>query len=349
MLKLTRTLALVVLTGVFAAGAVDASVIRDDARMFSPAGVERATQALAKIERERHLPVTIETIESLKGETISDAAETRAKARGRKGMTGLYILMSKRDHKIEVLSDPKLTRVFPIGDSIAVRESFVPLFKQGKFDEGLMKGIQTIDEVSGSLDLPAAGHGRAGAHVGGERARGLPPAAGAKQGGGSIFGPMFMILALILGVTFLIRIFSGLSRARQGYGGAPGPMGGQMAGGPMGGGPMAGGGYGGYPQRGGGGFWSSILGGMGGAMAGNWIYDQMSGRRHSSWGGQEGYDASQTGGADGNDAAGDAGGDWGSTGGADWGGGDAGGDWGGGGGDMGGGDWGGGGGDGGSW
>ena len=38
-----------------------------------------------------------------------------------------------------------------------------------------------------------------------------------------------------------------------------------------------GGGYGG-PGGGGGGFFSSLFGGIGGAMAGNWIYDQFSGR-----------------------------------------------------------------------
>ena len=95
----------------------------------------------------------------------------------------------------------------------------------------------------------------------------------------------------------------------------------------------------GYGGRGGG-FLSSLFGGIGGAMAGNWLYDQFSGRHH---GGD--YADNTSHGADvGNQGTGsDAGGsDW-SGGGAvgDWGG-DAGGggDWGGG-GDGGGGDWGG--------
>ena len=41
-------------------------------------------------------------------------------------------------------------------------------------------------------------------------------------------------------------------------------------------------GYGGpgYGGGGGGGFMSSLFGGIGGAMAGNWLYDQFSGRHH---------------------------------------------------------------------
>jgi uncharacterized protein len=87
-----------------------------------------------------------------------------------------------------------------------------------------------------------------------------------------------------------------------------------------------------------------MLGGLGGAMAGNWIYDQMSGRHHHRSDAGLGPDPGVTdqttpanddwGGGDGgmswgNDAGG-GGSDWGG-GGSDWGGGGGGGDWGGGG------------------
>jgi uncharacterized protein len=104
------------------------------------------------------------------------------------------------------------------------------------------------------------------------------------------------------------------------------------------GGPGFGGGYGGH----GGGFMSSLFGGIGGAMAGNWLYDQFSGRHHgpgNMYPDQTNYDQ---GGSPADDPStgswGGGGGDWdGGGGGGDWGGG--GGDWGGGGGDGGGGDW----------
>jgi uncharacterized protein len=103
-------------------------------------------------------------------------------------------------------------------------------------------------------------------------------------------------------------------------------------------------GYGG----GGGGFMSGLLGGLGGAVAGNWLYDQFSGGRHNATheaGGYQpdGYSSGipdqgndeiiganddAGGGASWDDSPADAGGgDWGG-GGGDWGGGgDAGGDW----------------------
>ena len=98
----------------------------------------------------------------------------------------------------------------------------------------------------------------------------------------------------------------------------------------------AGGGYGGGGMGGGGGFLPSLMGGMFGAMAGMYLYDQFTG--HDSAGDQmSSDDGMNDGGYD--DGAGDidGGGDSGSY---DDGGGDfGGGDWGGGGGDFGGGDW----------
>ena len=51
----------------------------------------------------------------------------------------------------------------------------------------------------------------------------------------------------------------------------------------------------GYGGRGGG-FFSSVLGGLGGALAGNWLYDQFSGGRHGQYGSADtGYMPDSTG------------------------------------------------------
>ena len=91
-----------------------------------------------------------------------------------------------------------------------------------------------------------------------------------------------MIIVGIFGVLLVLRLIGGLFNrsAGQGYPGQAG-MGMQVlewAAGPVtyGGGP----GYGGR----GGGFFSSMLGGLGGALAGNWLYDQFSGGRHGQYG-----------------------------------------------------------------
>ena len=157
-------------------------------------------------------------------------------------------------------------------------------------------------------------------------------------------GTFLLILAGIFGVLLVLRLIGGLfGRQRAGYPGQMGGMGMNRPG--MG---LPGPGYYGGPGYGGrgGGFFSGLLGGLGGALAGNWLYDQMSGR-HSHMTSADAYppDSPLSGAPDqGDDAiigADDHGGrgeTWDDPGG-DWGGGDAGGgDWGGGGGDWGGGD-----------
>jgi hypothetical protein len=157
----------------------------------------------------------------------------------------------------------------------------------------------------------------------------------------------FLLIGLgILAVLVLLRVLGGLfgRSAGTGYpnqmGGYGGPRPGMGPGGP---GYYGGPGYGGR----GGGFFSGLLGGLGGALAGNWLYDQMSGRHGGMTSAGAGYpvdESSATAPDQGGDAIigaddhGGQGGSWDDGAGGDWGGGDAGGDWGGGGGDWGGGD-----------
>jgi uncharacterized protein len=168
---------------------------------------------------------------------------------------------------------------------------------------------------------------------------------GAARGGGSGVMTFLMIGLGIMAVLFFVRVIGGL------FGGAGNPagMGGMgMRGRGMGPGPggYGGPGYGPGYGRPGGGFFSGMLGGLGGALAGNWLYDQMSGRHGghtdaSSYPTSEGSGGYYSGGDEpivGGDDGGSGGASWGDSGGGDWGGGDGGGDWGGGGGDWGGGD-----------
>ena len=88
----------------------------------------------------------------------------------------------------------------------------------------------------------------------------------------------------ILAVFLILRVLGGLfgRSSGAGYPNQAGGMGMPRPGMGPGGGPGYYGGGGGYGGRPGGGFFSSLLGGLGGAMAGNWLYDQMSGRHGGS-------------------------------------------------------------------
>jgi uncharacterized protein len=340
----------------------DASSIRDSAKMFSPAAARKAQARLDSLERTTHIPVVIETVSEITG---LDADATNAAKRKaidalavhrdeRIHADGVYLLIAKRERLIShVLVRERYADLLPIEKRDAIREAFLEEFHNKNFDGGLTRAVETIER---SLH-GAFGAGRA------ERAPAAVPVplqhggAGRKAAsGGSTMGTFLLIVAGIFGVLLLLRVLGGLF-GRSARPGMPGGMGMGRPG--MGGPGYYGGGYGG-----GGGFMSSLFGGLGGALAGNWLYDQFSGRHghvtsadavspgdYSSGAPDAGGDAivgadDDAGGGASWDDAGGGGGDWGGgdAGGGDWGGG--GGDWGGGGGDWGGGgDFGGGGGD----
>jgi len=339
----------VALAATLGAASAEASAIRDGAKMFSRDAVRKAQAQLDRLERTTHIPVVIETIDEIKGLDSDSTSAARKKAIDALAVhrdeaiddEGIYVLISKREHLIShVLVRKRYAELLPIEKRGAVREAFVEEFKKKDFDGGLTRAVETIER---SL------RGASGGERSGRAPAGVPvpiqhEGAGRKAAaGGSTMFTFLLIVAGIFGVLLLLRVLGGLfgRSARSGMPGQPG-MG-------MGGGPgYSGGGYGG----GGGGFMSSLFGGLGGALAGNWLYDQFSGRHgqvssadaasprdYSSGTPDAGGDAIV--GADDDPGGGaswdDGGGN--DAGGGDWGGGDAGGggDWGGGGGDFGGG------------
>lgn len=336
-----------------AATVADAAEVRDRAGMFSAKAVQKAESELSRVEKQSGVPIVIETIDAIpdlpadatskvKSRAINALAEKRVRDSGDQG---IYILLSKKDRVLSnVLIRERLTGALPEATRLKIRDSFVEPFKAGDYDGGLIAAASAID--SALPDSPVAARR-------GENARRLvpvggPAAAGRQANGGQQqfgLGTLFLIGGGILGALFLVRLLSGGLGNRGGYPqGMPGPGQGQAPGmgGPGYGPGMGGQGYGapGYGGRGGG-FFSGMLGGLGGAVAGNWLYDQFSGRhsqgQHNDASGYTPMGGDNYGGGDGivggNDDGGQ-GGSWGDSGGGDWGGG--GGDWGGGGGDDGG-------------
>ncbi|MDR3637469.1 MAG: TPM domain-containing protein [Isosphaeraceae bacterium] len=315
-----------------------AATIRDNAGMFDPSAVQQANRELDRVETKYGLPVTIETVGSLDGQNISQVLQEHARAFGAEG---LYVLISKGDHRIEAEVSGAFKRAFPTSRTRRIWEPIGAEFKKGDFNAGLLAGARAIETQSaaakaefGSLRQGAGGQRRAGPAV-------VPPGVRPRQNGGTfgigtLLGIGLVIVAVLIGFRLLGALFGG----GGGYAG-PGRMGGPGYGAP---------GYGG----GGGGFMSSLFGGLGGALAGNWLYDQFSGRHHGGYTENTSYGDADPGAAapDNNDWSGSGGswddsggggeagggGDWGGGGGGDWGGG-GGGDWGGGGGDGGGGGW----------
>jgi uncharacterized protein len=336
-------------TVVAAPAAEHAATIRDRGEMFSKDAVEKSKAILDKVAHSSGVDIVIETIESIPGLNKNASSEKRRRAiddlAGERDKAihdeGIYVLMSKHDHVIShVLVRERLTDVLPVGKRDSIRDAFVEEFKkEGGFDAGLLSGARAIEKALQGVSAHAAPV----AHRGGIERVQHRADGGRMPAGRSTLGTFLMIIVGIFGVLLVLRLIGGLFSRSVGQNypggmGAPGPG--------MGGGPgYYGGGYGGR----GGGFFSSMMGGIGGALAGNWLYDQFAGGRHGNYGSADagyvpdstaapdqggdaivGADDDPGGGtswddAGGGDVGGGGGGDWGGGGGGDWGGG--GGDW----------------------
>lgn len=306
----------------------------DEAKLFSPAGIEKAKEAFRSAEFHNGLAVTVDTVTAPPAGKLRGEAEAahRDEAKWRAFMThwardtakadkakGVYVLVTLQPvGGIAVLADAQTTRRgFTEDDDRKVREIFAAAFKEANKEPdetkkqeirsaALLKAVEYIAaDLKGTRVADAGGekHGRDGgpAHADAPRSPVM---------GYVCFG--LMGLAGVWLVIAVVRAFSG------------------GGGGGMGGGP-----------GGGGGFFPSLLGGLFGAAAGMWMYSHFFGGGGGMFGGggPDAY-AGDAGGADyggGDTGAGDWGGGSADAGGFDGGGGDfGGGDFGGGGGDFGG-------------
>jgi hypothetical protein len=312
--------------------------VKDEAGLFSAEAVKRANETIADIDKRFKKDLAIETFKA-----VPEGKESELKGQGRERFfarwaedrmaamrgDGVYVLICANPTWLEVtVGKETLKKDFLRSDADKLRRDMVAGLKAKKADQALLDGVRF---VSDTIQAHRASKGTASAPA--TPRTSTNPAPNNDGGGGWNWGGLICMGLLILGGIWLVV---GLVRAFTGGGGG-------------------GGGYGPGGGWGGGGFGSSLLGGLFGAMAGMWLYNNVFGG-HSTFGstaygsegggaaasdeGQAGYSSGESWG---DDSGGDAGGgDWGGgdAGGGDWGGG--GGDWGGGGGDFGGGgggDW----------
>jgi uncharacterized protein len=308
--------------------------VHDEAGLFSK---EARTKAVAEIERLHNTykkDVLVETLKEGPQGNVEEFAIERAR---KHNVHGVYAVITENPHKLEVVAqrDVRNSGLFTNTNEREMARIMLERLRTKQLDNALLDGVRYVEETF-ATHAQAAG-----------RPNTVPvaPAQPAVQAN-PLLGWLCMGAAVLLVVWVIVAIIRAVSGPRPGYG--PGP------GGP---GYGAAGGYGpGYGGGGGGGFFSSMMGGLFGAAAGNWIFNNWFGGHQSSpsnFGGgaptDAGPDYTASGGDWGNaappadDGGGAAGGDWGDNGGGggdtggDWGGGGAGGDWGGGGGDAGGG------------
>lgn len=148
-LRAFALVALLASTGLAQESSRESTAIIDGARMFSAGATRDASAELAKIGWNYDVTVTIETITSLKGQTIDEAILRKAEQLGHKG---IFVLIAERDHKAEVVASPR-TLFDELGKTRLneIRDAFLNEFRRNRVDDGLLKGVQAAEKAVASI------------------------------------------------------------------------------------------------------------------------------------------------------------------------------------------------------
>jgi TLP18.3/Psb32/MOLO-1 phosphatase superfamily protein len=355
-----RAVAAIVLAGWLASAApVSASavapVIKDDGKFFSDDARAKADEQIRKIYHDFGKDLLIETFATVPADKAKDVNlkdkdarerffEEWARERARDAeVNGIYILICKEPAHLQVeVGNETQKKAFTLSDREELVRGLAKKLRDHKEDEGLLDAVNFVGRKLREHGVRPSARSETVTEWGHRTAKNFPAVIPGEEnkGGGMMAGIGGLIcigIIVLLGVWLVVGVFRALTGGGGGYRGGYGP-------GPGGGGPGYGYGGGG---GGGGGFMSSMLGGMFGAAAGNWMYNSFAGGQSHTTGTPGGTTSSgNDGGADagnrpdtdysggGADFGGD---DGGGGGGADFGESGGGGDFGGGGGDFGGG------------
>lgn len=271
----------------------------DEAGIFSPNTISQLDQKIKSIKSAYNHDIQIVTVPSLGGQSVPQVAQ-RYITGPVENINGVYIFIAKKEKKIDIAVGRSVTGAIPKPRNETIRQAILNEFRHGNFDQGILTGVSMIEDA-----FRAAGP----ATTSGPPMSSAPLRATAErhQGGGISWTTIIIIAIAAYFLFSIIRSIGQRAMGGGGYGGGVAP------GAPGYGGPGFGGG--------GGGFMSSLLGGLGGAMVGNWLYDKFSGREGGGYmehGAGEAYTSGATSSDWTNPSSADTG--WSSDGGGSWGG-----------------------------
>ena len=119
------------------------SDVKDTAGLFDVDAVRTARKELERIERETNVATVIQTIESLGGKKIEEAAIRAAR---QSEIQGAYVLIAKNEKEIELLVSKKFQAILTGPRQAAIRAGFIEGFKKRDFNEGLKRGVAALAE-----------------------------------------------------------------------------------------------------------------------------------------------------------------------------------------------------------
>lgn len=280
--------------------------IRDTAAFFSETSKAEAGRNITELGRRFKKDLVIETFREIpeamrQGVNLQDKPAVNrlfeqwtVQQAKQLRVNGIYILLTKDPAHLQVVvGDETQKNAFTLKDREALASLMLARLRAKQNDEALVEGVNFVTTTMASH---AAARARPAAAV-------AAPAARNESSSG--LGTILLVVLGIAVVWLVVGVIRSLSRSS---------------------GAAAGAGTG--AVSGGGGFFSSLLGGMFGAAAGMWLYDQFSDHHGSAWGANQDQSSSGEGGFSGRDSDySSSGGDFsgGDSGGGDSGGGDSGG------------------------
>ena len=317
MLKHTSLLVLGLVFGTFF-GTVIACAgtggIRDNGDFFSDSAKKEATRKISEIESQFKKELVVETFTSVpeeikRGVDLTDKPAfnkmfdqwTLKEAKQQK-VNGIYILISREPAHLQiVVGNDTQNKAFTLKDRDNLATLMLSKLRSKQNDEALSECVKFVSTTMAGHALTSTRVNHATSPMASSSSRALQTQQATPWGW--IITAVIGIAAVWL-IVGVLRSFMGGRGATAGQGMMPG-------------------------VGGGGGMFSSLLGGMFGAAAGMWLYDQFSGSHGNAWGGEQENRGMGSTGFSGQDTdysgtGGDFGGDYsgGDSGGGDGGGGD---------------------------
>jgi uncharacterized protein len=251
------------------ATAAQAVEIKDDAGFFSQKALDKANDRLADLKKAHGKEVRIETIKTVPGGNADEVAKMDRAAREKffaklardrataEHAKGIFILICKHPGHVQIEEDKETrNQGFGITEWAELRETLVAGLRHKEYDKALLDSVDYIAErmknakPHAERGAPATAAHRGDQHIARHENRDAEQPA-RRVGGMGWLGWVIVAVVILLGIRLIGALFSGFGGGGGGYG------------------------PGGYGGGGGGGFMGSLMTGMLGAFAGNWLYHQF--------------------------------------------------------------------------
>lgn len=237
------------------------SYVVDGAGLFGAATVSDINAQIGTFAQQTGKEIVVVTVPSYEG-SFNDAVERTFAAQQ---VNGVLFYFAKAEQRDAVLGDRASQAFFPNGAFQTIHDAMRGYLRDGDYDQAIKTGVSLVVDGYRSHQTSAGGTQLARAH----HYYSYAPARRTSLGGG--MSHLFWFFLLLLAGFLIIRA---LFRAAAGPRMMP-PPGGYGPGGGAGGYGPGYGGYGpGYGYGGGGGFFSGLLGGLGGAWLGNELFNR---------------------------------------------------------------------------